>query len=93
METKPRNYVPILAALFIISIVYWITGNIINVYQNTVVGGVYEVLWVPMIAAFVLPPVVSLVLLYKSKRNGFPAKPYLIFGVGSAVLVIAALTA
>lgn len=93
METKPRNYVPILAALFIISIVYWINGNIINVYQNALVGGLYEVLWVPMIAAFVLPPAVSLVLWYRGKRNGFPAKPYLIFGVISAVIVIAALTA
>lgn len=93
MKTNFRNYLPILAALFIISIIYWITGNIINVYHNTVVGGLYEVFWVPMIAAFVLPPVVSLVLWYRGKRNGFPAKPYLIFGVISAVIVIAALTA
>lgn len=93
MKTNPRNYVPILAATFIISVVYWITGNIINVYKSTFIGVLYEILWLPMVAAFVLPPVVSLVLWYTGKRNGFPAKPYLIFGVISAAIVIAALTA
>jgi hypothetical protein len=93
MKTKPRNYAPILAATFIISVIYWITGNIINVYQNALVGGVYEVLWAPMIAALVLPPVVSLVLWYSGKRNGFPAKPYLNLRGHFCIIVIAAITA
>jgi hypothetical protein len=59
-------------AVFILSIivsVFWVMGQSFNVYYFAVVGAIFEILWLPMIALLIILPIVSLLYLVKEKFN------------------------
>lgn len=56
--------------IFILSVtvmLFWILGNTINVYNVAIVGAIFEILWLPMIALTLVLPVVSIVFWSKEK--------------------------
>jgi hypothetical protein len=59
-------------AVFILSIlasVFWYIGQTVNVYYFAVVGVIFEILWLPMIALLIVLPIFSLIYLVKEKFN------------------------
>ena len=63
--------------------VLWITSQLIDVYQYTIVGVFYEIIWLPMLAMLVILPVAGVVFWIKEKfyRNSFYLYSILIIGV------------
>ncbi len=58
--------------VFILSIltsVFWCVGQLINVYYFAVVGAIFEIVWLPMIALLIILPILSLIHLVKEKFN------------------------
>ncbi len=58
--------------VFILSIVascYWWLGQIINVYSFALVGAIFEILWLPVLAMLFVLPIISMILLLKEKVN------------------------
>jgi hypothetical protein len=51
----------------IIVFVFWILGQAIDVYHFALVGTIFEILWLPMIAMVFFLPIISLVFLVKEK--------------------------
>ena len=57
---------------FILSITasgYWWLGQVINVYSFALVGAIFEILWLPVLAMLFVLPIISLILLVKEKFN------------------------
>ena len=48
---------------------FWIIGNIADVYHYAFTGAIFELLWLPMLALIVFLPVISIVLLVKDRFN------------------------
>ena len=59
----------IVFALSFIVFLFWLQGWVINVYKITIVGVIYEILWLPIIAMTFVLPVIILVLWFKEKFN------------------------
>lgn len=93
MDKPTKNYVPLLASLFTASLVFWLLANYNDIYKHAVVGALFEIAWLPMVALFVLVPILSLVLWFRSKKRGYPAKRYLIFSIASGLIAALTLTA
>lgn len=56
--------------VFILSILssgFWCLGQVINVYRFTLVGVLYEILWLPALVILCLLPLFSLLFLLKEK--------------------------
>jgi hypothetical protein len=56
--------------VFILSILssgFWCFGQFLNVYRFTLVGVLYEILWLPALAILCLLPLFSLLFLVKEK--------------------------
>ena len=59
-------------ALFIISIitiVYWWSAKSLNVYKYAFLGAIFELLWLPVIAAVFIGPVISSLFFVREKYN------------------------
>ncbi len=54
-------------ALSIFAAIYWVTGNLINVYSSSFTGAVFEILWLPMLLLLFLLPLASAFYWYKSR--------------------------
>jgi len=58
--------------VFILSIIasgYWWLAQGINVYNNAIVGAIFEILWLPVLGMLFLLPIVSMTLLIKERLN------------------------
>ena len=58
--------------VFILSIlasVFWYIGQTVNVYYFAVVGAIFELLWLPIIALLIILPIFSFIYLVKEKFN------------------------
>jgi len=58
--------------VFILSIIvsgYWWLGQVINVYSFALVGAIFEILWLPVLAMLFVLPIISLILLIKENVN------------------------
>jgi hypothetical protein len=45
--------------------IFWYTGQHVNVYQVAVVGVLFEIAWLPMLALFIILPILSILLLIR----------------------------
>lgn len=63
-KTKTSKIV-LLLSIFIS--VYWIFGQVMDIYSNAGVGAIFEILWFPAMAATVILPIVSVINLFKEK--------------------------
>jgi hypothetical protein len=59
----------IVFTLTIIVTIYWYLPLLINVYRFPVIGAIYEILWIFMVAALFALPVVSFIFWLKNKFN------------------------
>jgi len=56
--------------VFLLSIIvsgYWWLGHIINVYSFALVGVIFEIFWLPVLAMLFVLPIISIILLLKEK--------------------------
>ena len=76
-------------ALSWIVALFWILGNLFDVYQFAVTGAVFEILWLPVLALTFFLPVVTIVLFIKDKFNFKSLNFYsLLLVVGTALAMI-----
>lgn len=76
-------------ALSWIVALFWILGNLFDVYQFAVTGAVFEILWLPVLALTFILPVVTIVLFIKDKFNFKSLNFYsLLLVVGTALAMI-----
>lgn len=54
-------------ALSIIVVLFWVITNMMPVYRYVVLGAIYELLWLPMIALIFTMPVFSFISWLKEK--------------------------
>jgi hypothetical protein len=58
--------------VFLFSIIasgYWWLVQGINVYSSAIVGAIFEIIWLPVLATLFLLPIFSLIFLLKEKIN------------------------
>ena len=61
----------LLLALSSSMLLYWLLGKITNIYQITVLGVIYEILWLPMLALLFLLPIINTYAIFKNKNSLF----------------------
>ena len=61
------NIDKIVFALSALVCIFWYAGQNINVYQIAVVGAIFELASLPMLALFIILPIISILLLIKKK--------------------------
>ena len=50
-------------------LLYWLLSKIIDVYQITILGVLYEIIWLPMLVLFIVLPILNTYSLIKNKNN------------------------
>lgn len=63
------NTPKIVFVLSILTSVFWCLGQFVNVYYFAVVGAIFEIVWLPMIALLIVLPILSFIYLVKEKFN------------------------
>jgi len=74
--------------VFILSILssgFWCFGQLLNVYRFTLVGVLYEILWLPALGILCLMPLFSLLFLVKEKGT---IKSFYIYSIIISVATI-----
>jgi len=69
-KTGLLSYPPIDKIVFVLSAlvcVFCYTGQHINIYQFAVIGVIFELAWMPMLALLIILPIISTLLLIKKK--------------------------
>ncbi len=77
--------------VFILSILvslFWIFGQVINVYHFPFIGAIVELLWVPVVAMTFLLPVVSFIFLVKEKFSLRSLNLYSLLIVAATILIV-----
>lgn len=49
--------------------IYWILGQVINVYHFALVGAIYEILWLFMLLGLLGLPIISMIFWWKERFN------------------------
>ncbi len=78
----------IIFLLSIITAIFLIIGLTIDVYSNAFVGAVFELIWITVILATVVLPILSLIYLIRSKFNFKSLYLYSIIVIIVAVLAV-----
>ena len=61
--------------LSILTAIFWCLAQFVNIYYFAVVGVIFEILWLPVLALLIVLPIISLVFLVKEKINIINKKP------------------
>ena len=59
----------LILALSIGMLIYWFLSKVIDVYQITIVGVFYEILWFPMMVLVVLLPILNSYFIFKEPKK------------------------
>ena len=59
----------LLLALSSSMLLYWLLGKITDIYQIIVLGVIYEILWLPMLALLFLLPIINTYAIFKNKNS------------------------
>ena len=59
----------LILALSIGMLIYWFLSKVIDVYQITIVGVFYEILWFPMMVLIVLLPILNSYFIFKEPNK------------------------
>ena len=59
----------LLLALSSSMLLYWLLRKITDIYQITVLGVIYEILWLPMLALLFLLPIINTYAIFKNKNS------------------------
>ncbi len=60
-DTKQTSAPKIIFAASLFTALFWFTAQLVDVYHFAVTGAIFELLWLPMIMAIFVMPVVALV--------------------------------
>ena len=77
--------------IFILSIAccaFWIAGNIFTVYKYALIGAIFEILWLPMLAMLFVLPVLCVIFLIKDKKYFKSYYLYALLLMGIAILFL-----
>ncbi|MBL0183819.1 MAG: hypothetical protein IPP96_16650 [Chitinophagaceae bacterium] len=66
---KSSNYGRIFLVLSLAVLLFWVLSQVVDVYHFAFVGAVFEILWLPMLAALVILPVLSFIFWRNEKYN------------------------
>lgn len=66
---NPSKLPRIVFLLSILTSLFWCLGQLINVYHFAIIGVIFEILWLPMIALLIGLPILSLINWVKEKFN------------------------
>ena len=58
----------LIIALSILILSYWLLSKTIDVYQITIIGVLYEIIWLPMLILFIVLPILNTYSLIKNKN-------------------------
>ena len=47
--------------------IFWLLGFLVNVYKTPIVGAIFEILWLPLIALSICLPIISTISWIKEK--------------------------
>ncbi len=50
-------------------LLYWLLSKTIDVYQITIIGVLYEIIWLPMFALFIVLPILNIYIIFKNKNS------------------------
>lgn len=79
-------------AVFILSWIvtlFWLLGNLFDVYQFAVTGALFEILWLPILALTFILPLVAIVLFIQDKFSFKSLNLYsIMLVVGTALVMI-----
>lgn len=67
---------------------FWLLGNLFDVYQFAVTGALFEILWLPILALTFILPLVALVLFIQDKFSFKSLNLYFLVLVIRTVLVM-----
>lgn len=68
MTVIAKSKIPkIVFMLSILTSIFWCVGQLVNVYYFAIVGVIFEIIWLPMIALLIILPILSLIYLVKEK--------------------------
>ena len=79
--------------IFIISFVvfaFYFIGYIVagDVYRYAVVGAIYKLLWLPMLASLLIVPVISVAVFFKKERHSKLYAALSILLIASSILIM-----
>ena len=78
--------------VFVLSLIvtlFWLLGNLFDVYQFAVTGALFEILWLPVLALMFILPIIALILFIKDKYSFKSLNLYsLLLVVGTAMVMI-----
>ena len=83
-QTKSRPG-RIIFVLTVITGLFWLFSNSIDVYKSAFGGAVFEILWLPVVALTFLLPVLSFVGWFRSK---FDFRNYYFYALLGGILII-----
>ena len=53
-------------------LLYWLLSKTIDVYQITIIGVLYEIIWLPMLVLFIVLPILNTYSIIKNKNSLMP---------------------
>ena len=53
-------------------LLYWLLSKTIDVYHITILGVLYEIIWLPMLVLFIVLPILNTYSLIKNKNSLMP---------------------
>lgn len=66
---KFKNAARIVLIISFIVLIYWLISKIIPIYNFVILGVLYEICWLPMLALLLVLPIINLYLIFKTKNN------------------------
>jgi urea transporter len=76
-------------ALSLLVTLFWLLGNLFDVYQFEVMGVLFEILWLPVLTLTFILPLVSLLLFIKDKFSLKSLNLYsLLLVIGTALAMV-----
>ncbi|RAR48582.1 hypothetical protein B0I10_105195 [Flavobacterium lacus] len=68
-ENQPNLSFRVILLGYVITMIFWILVQNLDVYRFAIVGALYEILWLPMLATIILLPSAAFYFWYKDKFN------------------------
>lgn len=66
-KNDEANWFAILLLVNFFAVTFWIVSQNVDVYRYAIVGAIFELFWLPIIASLLLMPFVSIFFWYKDK--------------------------
>ncbi|MAC95579.1 MAG: hypothetical protein CMC96_08755 [Flavobacteriales bacterium] len=66
-KNDEANWFAILLLVNFLTVTFWIVSQNVDVYRFAIVGAIFELFWLPIIASLLLMPFVSIFFWYKDK--------------------------